>query len=657
MTPDDLRADECPLLTRHPSGADLIRSFNEVAAQLRATRADPEVGPLVRTPEFAKAVTTPLEKVRGEVARPRYTVGFIGLSQAGKSTTVNNLLGDEVCKSGAGGATSSQPARMWRAAGRSLDIAYVSESGYEARRQKLCEEILVLNPGTDADLLKTLADDANFAKAADKPRLKKDREYLKLFLESAAKCRAAYLTAEGRTDAGLPYEDRVRYTTHAAGSAADHTLLIKEARLHLDLPTVPEDLEICDLPGLGSERSVDDIVTFDYLPQLNGALLFVNATMNLKDISLIGAIKRFRRVFEGEIAGRAWLVFTKMDGLSANHFPAAGENFFTVARSLLAEVGVPLGQVCFVGNELSAELFHRPPGARAAHAAERLRQTADKPVPESCPPELRAAWEALLADGGIGRLRRLVTDDVAVSLAAEIRATAERDLERVRKELVKRVAAEKAKMAGGLQLYEKVKTCRAAVGSLRQVLTKEPGAFGMLQTAAELRARLTLLLDTEDNRNLLAGIAQEQLADEFRGDAQLLEKAFQAEVMGRVLEPAYEQVGQRLDSLPRVPLGTAGTCRDAWQAMREEDGVLTAEAWSGLPRFESAEVAHWLGDATARGAGGQRVDSNLDGAIYFELMCQKIHAAVQATMHALRGRLRARLDQLADDLKQLTTAQ
>ena len=57
---------------------------------------------------------------------------------------------------------------------------------------------------------------------------------------------------------------------------------------------------MCDLPGLGSERSVDDAVTFDYLPQLTGALLFINASMNMRDVSLTGAINRFKRVFRSE---------------------------------------------------------------------------------------------------------------------------------------------------------------------------------------------------------------------------------------------------------------------------------------------------------------------------------------------------------------------
>jgi len=649
MAPDDLREADCPLLTRHPSGADLVRDFNAVAAGLRAAHADPEVSGVVRSPEFAKAVHGPLARVRRDVARPRYTVGFIGLSQAGKSTTVNNLLGNaEVCKSGAGVACSSQPARLARANAESLDVVYLTSTEYEARRLQLCEKVGLPSPGGDDDLLKQLGDDAVFEAIRDNPRLKKDREYLKKFLGAARKYGASHLTADGRVDAGLPFGDRAKYTTHTPGAAEDQTLLIKEARLHLDLPTLPDDLEICDLPGLGSERTVDDVVTFDYLPQLTGALLFVNASMNMRDVSLTDAINRFSRVFENEVGARAWVVFTRVDGLTNSHFRTGVENFFTVVRGLLTDNRIPLSQVCFVSNTIHEGLLSEPAGERAAYAAKQMKQSPDKPVPETCPPELRPAWEALLADGGIARLRKLITDDVGASLSAEIRATAVRDLEKVRRELDKRVAAERARQAGGSLLHEKVGTCRAAVMSLEQTLTDEPGAFGMLQTAEEFRARLRRLLDNDETRRVLAGLRPEKLPNEFRIHAKLLAKTFQAEVLAKVLDPAYEQVGQRLDGLPRVPLGDAGDCRGAWQAMHDEDNTPAADAWANLPKFENDEVAQWL---TSAAAGG-----GVTGAVYLDLMCLKINSTVHATMHTLRGRLRARLGEMADDLERLTSA-
>ncbi len=646
MSTDDLREIDCPLLTRHPSGADLVRAYNAVAGQLRATRADAEVGQIVGTAVFEEAVLKPLAKVRGEMARPRYTVGFIGLSQAGKSTTVNNLLGDaEVCKSGAGAATSSQPARLLRAPARSLDVAYLTTANYEARRLRLCKEVGLLNPGADDDLLKQLDDDEVFVAVRDDPRVRKDREYLKKFLGAARKYGATHLTAEGRVDAGLPFADRLKYTTHSPGATEDQSLLIKEARLHLDLAALPQDLEICDLPGLGSERSVDDVVTFDYLEHLNGALLFVNASTNMCDVSLTGAINRFKRVFEGDVAGRSWLVFTRMDGLTDAHFRTGGENFFTVVRGLLKDNGVPLSQVCFVSNEMTKELARKPAEARAAWAAERLKQSIDRPIPETCPPELRPAWEALLADGGIGQLRKLITDDVADSLSNEIRLSAERGLEKVRKELDRRVAAEKARLAGGSQLHEKVENCRVAVALLARTLTVEPGAFGMLQSAEEFRGRLRLLIDNPQTRPFLTQMPPAELPREFGRHSRLLTRTFKAEVTARLLEPAYEQVGQRLDGLPRVPLGTAGTCRDAWQAIRDDDAAPAADAWAGLPKFESDEVAQWLTAAS---------DGSVDGAVYLDLLCHKIDATVHATMLALRGRLRARLGEVAADLDQLT---
>jgi hypothetical protein len=648
MAPDDLTAADCPLLARQGAdGARLLDEYNAAAAQLRALRTDPEAGGLVESAEFQRATADLLAKVRRAIKRPRYSVGFIGLSQAGKSTTVNNLLGDaDVCKSGAGVATSSQPARLTRAPARSLDVAYLTTAEYEARRLELCKQIDLPSPGTDDDLAKQLADDAVFAHVTDRPRLKKDREYLQKLLRAARRHGPNYLTPEGRVDAGLPFDDRLKYTTHAPGGDDDPTLLIREARFHLDLAGLPDDLELCDLPGLGSERSVDDVVTFDYLPHLSGALLFINAAMNMTDVSLTGAIDRFRRIFEGDIAGRAWLVFTRVDGLTDAHFRPGGENFFTVVKQLLTDNQVPLTQVCFVSNELYKKLLRRPAGERLAFAAEEMKQTAERPVPDLCPPELRPAWEALLLDGGIGRLRALVTDDVARSLSGEIRRAAAADLERFRREFDKRVAAEKVRLAGGAQLYEKVGTCRAAVMSLEQTLADDPGGFGMLQAAEQFRARLGQLLESEDTRRVLESLPASRLPNEFRTHTRYLQQAFRGEVIAKLIDPAYEQVGQRLDGLPRVPLSAAPTCRDAWLRLRDEDG--TADAWAGrLPDFASDEVAQWLEQSAAN-------DGSVTGAVFLELMREKIHSSVYATMHAVRGRLRSRLGEIAAELEQLT---
>ncbi|OWK36463.1 hypothetical protein [Fimbriiglobus ruber] len=647
--PDDLRAGDCPLLAKHSADAGgPVAAYNGIAADLRALRADPELARLADHPEFQKAVAAPLERVRRDLTRARYCVGFIGLSQAGKSTTVNNLLGSEVCKSGTGKATSSQPARMFRAAADGLDVAYLTAANFEARRLELCKEIGLPSPGADDDLFAQLKDDAVFADVQDKPRLKKDREFLGVFLRSRRACGADYLRADGRVDSGLPFADRLKYTTHAEGAPENQTLLIKEARFHLALPALPDDLEICDLPGLGSERTVDDLVTFEYLPDLNGGLLFVNASMNMKDISLTNAFNRFRRAFDGNISSRAWVVFTKVDGLSDNYFRPGKENIFTVVREVLEEHQIPLSQVCFVSNELYKELSTEPPAGRRAWAARRLKQPADRPVPETCPPELRAAWEALVEDGGISRLRALVTTDVARSLAAEIRAAVERDLAKIRRDLDHRKATEKARLAGGGQLHEKVGTCRAVVMSLEQALTDEPGSFGMTQRAEELRGRLRQLLDNPETRKVITGLAPVKLPNEFRIHARLLSHTFQTEVGLKVVDPTYEEVGRMLEPLPRVPVGGAAACGAAWQALRDEDAA--PAAWAGrLPGFGSDEFAEWLRHAAENGDA-------LTGTVYLDIMFDKINAAVLATMHAIRDRLRARLGEVAAELELLTAA-
>jgi len=644
--PDVLTSQACPLLQKHGGGADdLVQLFNKAANELLQLKADAELGGLFRTPEFQREIVTALTAVRGEMVRQRYTVGFIGLSQAGKSTSVNNILAEEVCKSGSGVATSSQPARLLRSAGRSLDVIYLRTEDYERRRLKLAQEIGLASPGADAELLEQIKNDSVFAEVYDKPRLKKDREFLAQFIHAANKHRD-YLLPEGKIQDRLPYDDRMKYTTHSKEGGPNQTLLLKEAVFHLDLATIPDELEICDLPGLGSERTIDDIVTFEYLPDLNGTLLFVNAAMNLKDVSLTNAINKVRKVFEGDISGRAWIVFTKLDGLTDNYFRPGTDNIFAGVMDILKDQQIPATQVCFVSNELFKEVASEPTENKLAYAAKRMKQTAAKPIPETCPPDLVPAWEALLADGGIGRVRSLITSEVGRSLAGQIRADVIKRLGRFEKDLAHRIAAEKTRVAGGSQLYEKVGTCRAVVMDLARSLVDQPSGFGMLQQAEEFRSRLRGFLDNPETKRVLAAIDPAKLPGEFTMHTRILSQTFKTELSTRIIDPTYAQLAGRLDDLPKVPINGHATCRDAWQTFREEDRA--AEAWATeLPDFGGREMLDWLTYAAAN-------DDTITGLVYQDMMGEKINAVVHQTMHLLRGRLKDRLNGIVQELELLT---
>src|SRR4051812_33561170 len=90
---------ECPLLAKYGGGeADrLLDRYEAALAEVRKLEADRQIAPLIHSGRFHETLK-PLAKIRDLMTQKRYSVGCIGITQAGKSTTINNVLGEEVCK-------------------------------------------------------------------------------------------------------------------------------------------------------------------------------------------------------------------------------------------------------------------------------------------------------------------------------------------------------------------------------------------------------------------------------------------------------------------------------------------------------------------------------------------------------------------------------
>src|SRR5262249_4545102 len=115
-----------------------------------------------------------------------------------------------------------------------------------------------------------------------RPIRKDDIDYLRAFVESYRANRTK-VRSQAETF-GVPFEKRSAYINHIYTGGADvpDGLLLAEAQLTVSNPNLPDRLELCDLPGLNASRSVDTIITRDFIHQhLDGALLFVNAAENL----------------------------------------------------------------------------------------------------------------------------------------------------------------------------------------------------------------------------------------------------------------------------------------------------------------------------------------------------------------------------------------
>ncbi|NBW87386.1 MAG: hypothetical protein EBR23_11305, partial [Planctomycetia bacterium] len=140
-----LTQESCKLL----QDERLVERFNDVDQILSEATA--------KLPRFADRdvvarVKEELSKLAVEMTRQRFSIGFIGPSQAGKSTTVGNLLSvskDECpAPQGSGGPTTSVPTRLVPCAEphpqcqpgerHYIELQYMSTAQFRDRLKDLC---------------------------------------------------------------------------------------------------------------------------------------------------------------------------------------------------------------------------------------------------------------------------------------------------------------------------------------------------------------------------------------------------------------------------------------------------------------------------------------------------------------------------------------
>src|SRR5438105_4703610 len=161
----ELTLADCPLLRDAPSlkAGELIGFYNQFVKQFHDL-GESEFAYLLNREDF-RAIADDVLRVRGQLTRPRYRVGFLGTSQAGKSTTFNNVLQEAIAMGGISDATTSVITRTRRSGGaadgaRTFLLRYMTHSQYQDRREKLCKALHILNSGakSNQELLEFLSD-------------------------------------------------------------------------------------------------------------------------------------------------------------------------------------------------------------------------------------------------------------------------------------------------------------------------------------------------------------------------------------------------------------------------------------------------------------------------------------------------------------------
>jgi hypothetical protein len=660
----EVSAGQCPLLQGQGADRDALEAmcqwFNGVRRQL--LRLEQEL-PALHDQEGLREIRAGLRAVRGKMTRRTYLVGYCGPSQIGKTTALSNVLGvseaEAPGKSGSSKATSCAILRLHPVTqGRHrLALHYMTSEQFQQLRDRLVAAA-GFHGNFDDDELRTRMIPAR-RKEIDEGKVQgkdNDLNMLQRLLESRH-LHGGKLQKPALEVANLPYEQRTEYINHGPEKEpARDNLLLDYVEIGFRTDRLPKELEMIDLPGLG-QTDRDTALTQRFLGELDCALIFYLA-------SSVGhgtgeeLFSLLRLVFEGRqnLAGRVWLVLTYMDSLTAPQWYGSEQERLktTLLHSLketLSQHGLDPNQVIFLskkvydafketGGRVNPDEARRMCGLRAGEAAPpALREL----------PEFRPAFDDLLKDGGIGRLYDVIAHKLPPDIREQTRRWCAGKLARVSADLANCVTSLRRQVESDGRWMQDVSTgLLRLVEVIGQTAQRQPefeaeaGALnGLLQ---ELFAKTMF----SDNPTTDA-VGVDTLKTLFPIHAKALQARFDVEgdkLVGRL----YGLLKQHFSGLPAVEVLQHPDLASAWAAFAAADQ--RDPSWREACQFPS-----FHSDQLFAGLDIERYSTPLNGRTYREMMREKIRLSSQQAVHAVRVRLRLRLDELQAAMRKLAQSQ
>ncbi len=657
----ELTAPECPLLG--DEAAAILGQFNDA---LRVLREIDQKFPELLASDHLKARVDELQRVRDKLERKRYLVGFLGRTQDGKSTAFNNLLDakpeEAPLISGAAGATTSAITRVRRSGTghHELKVRYLTPAEADQKRKALIEACGWSPNLPDEEVYRKLQAQrkdaaraqAPAAAAEARPRerssvLVENYSNLENYLNSCKVYKKDFLQPQG-LELEIPYAQRSRYLNHPPkddrqGRTSDK-LLIKEGIISFHADRLPDNVEIIDLPGVGSQGSGDTLLTKEFLKDLDGALLFIRAgQIDNQDVELM--LNTLHTYWEEGLRNRVWVVLTIFDSLQKEHFfgNQIGETMLDKLQQFLDRHQIAPERVCF-----SSDRFYKargPAGVGERQTQAKFMGLEGSTLEEMIPPRFRShpqlgpAFKDLLEDGGIGRLRRLLVEVLARQVARETAEQARRQLsplaDRLRDDFT---AEDRRRKASPTELLNAL-TCSDRVTAL---LCEWKGRVeGLDALSRELESGLLEQVHKwiPSDDHVLRESTQEELGNRLEFLGRGMESTLQERMDGGVIEKAFALVGNELAGLPRLRLwGDAGAA-EAWERFLAEDR--RSQEWrGGFPKFSCRRLFDEGLKLEQRGG-------------YRELMGEKARTASHQALHALKVRVQGRLRELREEVAKL----
>jgi hypothetical protein len=364
--------DECVLIPE-ARRKGLVDQFNQISESLETLRKATKG--VENFTEDIHDFETRLENIRVKITRKYYRVGFLGTTQAGKSTTFNNILNvkrpDAPAQPGAGYATTAAPSRLRRCEPnqQGLVLNFMSSDDYDRRKRRLTEHLRMGVLLTENELIEECAKIRARHGRGEHTLAPNATINDVIALESLLLSKRQYpnLVNPGKDRLTRPanYEDRDRYLNHPLHPMGNNNAtlpepnetenhLLWEIEIHFANNVVPPTIEMLDLPGLGTRKYHDTCVTLDIIENtgpdcLDAALIFIRSNQ-LSNENVIFILETLQRTWQKQFRGRVWVIFTQFDALTEYHFNQTNNNFFSEVNNLGETFNIPNDCIFFISN-------------------------------------------------------------------------------------------------------------------------------------------------------------------------------------------------------------------------------------------------------------------------------------------------------------------
>jgi hypothetical protein len=663
MPLEELTLSDCPLLGDAP---DLIEQFNAVARALQMAQQN--------LPDLLEASPNLVEegrRLRTRMVRPRYQVGCLGTNQSDKSLALNNVLDAKVVPEGPGAARAATVTRLQSSqpgTAPALVLRFSSQERYHYLRNELARRVGLLEPEnlTEDELLHELQ-----ARAEDRPQAwespahSEDLATLVKLVRSAQAFGASVFREPPFEDASTSFTGRADFLApNHNDTALNKYTLVEEVVVRYPTQAIPAELDMIDLPGPGSRGSLDSLVANYLLPQCDGVLVFLTPA-TVMDGTADALFAELEQGSAGKQVGNVWLVVTNFDGLPRSQLfgDEHGETLFDALAELRQRHQLLPGNLVLLSNVLYAT------GARLTHEGRtrldpskvfpRIGVAPDDPIPPRLSQyrDIGRAFQDLVRDGGIGRLRSVIGTQLKAALAAELRRDVRTQIGALGRELHRQVDSQQKLDTHGAPLRPLIEECQRCV---HQLLTQLKGRTDFIDTwARQLQNRLRAHFEqdfptTARNDELTI----DRVAQLFPQHALSLQNCLQKVFKHRILPGLYEHIA---DTLPKtdIPLDGYTSPSLAWRGYIEGDKE-SAEFWQNptFPRFDAPDLfrrpePHRSTAGRAQAEAPRQEVSRLNGHHYRTVMEEKIRAVTHQVMHVVRLFLRRRLDAMDRELSEL----